>query len=304
MAYAVLGEIGFDLLRFNGLSTQRAADWAEHARIDGKPRLQWIGERLIEHRIDLALHARFCVPDTELARLRQALSDHQALAFVLGNGTHLGYFVISDLSETSQHADATGTLVAAEASLTLREYVGDPSDEAAAAPAVQPDQLPASARNSTAPQAKAALPVPGAEIREAIRKTVTLASQARAGVATISDGLRIARGLTSNPVAALSRIPDLAANASQLATGLSGFAPALAPVADSLKEAGPILSASTRALSAANAMRTVLSSGTTPGNVADHLSEAATRLDSVSGELTGVAPALARLAAQVATRSS
>jgi|GEM_PF-865920 len=302
--YAVLGNIGFQLLQFNGLESQHAADWAEHARIEGKPRLQWMGVRLVEHRISLVLHARYCVPDTEAARLRTALADGKALAFVLGNGTHLGYFVITELGVTTQHTDGTGTLIAAELTLTLREHVGDSGDPSTSAPAVQPERLPASARNATAPQAKATLPVPGTEVRETIRKTVALASQARSGVVVVADGLRIARGLKSNPAAALSRIPDLAANAGQLASGLSGFAPALAPVAETLKEADPILSASTRALAAANAMHTSLSSGVTPGNVADHLDEAASRLDSVSGELTSVAPALARLAAQVATRRS
>lgn len=56
--FALLGEIQFDLITyFDGFDSQFDADYAEHALIEGKPRLQWIGDKLDEISIQLSFHA-------------------------------------------------------------------------------------------------------------------------------------------------------------------------------------------------------------------------------------------------------
>ncbi|MEA5948394.1 phage tail protein, partial [Salmonella enterica subsp. enterica serovar Anatum] len=40
---------------------------------------------------------------TELNRLREAMTAHQAMALVFGNGDYRGWFVITDLTATHQH---------------------------------------------------------------------------------------------------------------------------------------------------------------------------------------------------------
>jgi hypothetical protein len=71
--YAVLGEIEFDLITyFDGLETQFGSDYAEHALIGRKPRLQFVGEKLDEVRIDLVFHVSYCDPEAELVRLKTA----------------------------------------------------------------------------------------------------------------------------------------------------------------------------------------------------------------------------------------
>jgi hypothetical protein len=49
------------------------------------------------------------------------------LDFVLGNGEYRGVFVIVDLSVTYRQTNGAGTVISLEASLRLREYVGDPA---------------------------------------------------------------------------------------------------------------------------------------------------------------------------------
>lgn len=122
--YAVLGDVQFELITyFEGMEAQFGMDYAEHALIGGKPRLQCVGEKLDEFRLQLTFHAAYCNPEAELLKLRQAMLSRQARQFVLGNGAYKGWFVIVELSATSRQTDRSGRLIAVEASLTLREYV-------------------------------------------------------------------------------------------------------------------------------------------------------------------------------------
>lgn len=48
--FALLGDVQFDLITyFDGFESQFGADFAEHALIEGKPRLQFIGDKLDEN---------------------------------------------------------------------------------------------------------------------------------------------------------------------------------------------------------------------------------------------------------------
>ena len=51
---------------------------------------------------------------------------HQALALVFGNGDYRGWFVITDVTATSEQTDSTGNVLAVNATASLREYIGDP----------------------------------------------------------------------------------------------------------------------------------------------------------------------------------
>ena len=100
--FAVLGDIEFELITYwDGFEATFGVDYAEHARIEGKPGLQFIGDKLDEIQISLVFHQHYCVPDVELARLRTAMKAHQALALVFGNGDYRGWFVITDVTATS-----------------------------------------------------------------------------------------------------------------------------------------------------------------------------------------------------------
>lgn len=127
--YAVLGDIEFELLVYwDGFDATFGMDYAEHARIEGKPGLQFIGEKLNEISISLIFNNHYCQPDVELARLHDAMVAHQALALVFGNGDYRGWFVITDIRATSQQTDGLGNVQSSSAELTLREYIGDPKN--------------------------------------------------------------------------------------------------------------------------------------------------------------------------------
>ncbi|MCV8380859.1 phage tail protein, partial [Escherichia coli] len=104
--FAVLGDIEFELITYwDGFEATFGVDYAEHARIGGKPGLQFVGDRLDEIQISLVFHQHYCAPDVELARLRTTMKAHQALALVFGNGDYRGWFVITDVTATSEQTD-------------------------------------------------------------------------------------------------------------------------------------------------------------------------------------------------------
>ncbi|MDO8771922.1 MAG: phage tail protein [Burkholderiaceae bacterium] len=131
MQYALLGDIAFDLITYMpGLNVTVAADFAEHALIERKPRLQWVGDKLDEVTIELSFHIAFCEPEVEMARLRDAVRAHEALTFMFANGNIIGDFALISLTQATTQTMTEGTLIALTATLTMREYVVDmPSAE-------------------------------------------------------------------------------------------------------------------------------------------------------------------------------
>lgn len=120
--YAVLGEIEFEpLTGFTSLEERLGADYAEHALIGRKPRLQFVGDKLDEVRGSLRFHHSFCDPGAELTRLEQEKNKHEPMALVMGNGDHRGHFVITELTIVGKQHSPTGQEMAVEAELTLKQ---------------------------------------------------------------------------------------------------------------------------------------------------------------------------------------
>ena len=123
--FAVLGTIEFTVAGgISGMEQTGSADWAEHARIQGKPLLEWIGEGLDEINLTIELHPLLGDPAERLRLLRQAKSEHEPLAFVMGSGDYLGPYVITHVSNAIRRATAVGQVIASTVQVTLREYTG------------------------------------------------------------------------------------------------------------------------------------------------------------------------------------
>lgn len=127
--YAVLGDIEFKVVAcWDNFESTMGVDYASHARIEGKPGVQFIGDKLEKITLQFSFHSQFCQPATEMNRLRSAMTAHQAMALVFGNGEYRGWFVITDLTATHKHTDPYGNVIAQSGSLTLQEYIGDPKN--------------------------------------------------------------------------------------------------------------------------------------------------------------------------------
>lgn len=126
--WATLGDVRFELLR-----APESADlaightYAEHAVIEGKPKLQWTGDALRERNWTIRLHHSFCDPETVMTALRTAAAGHQALPLSLGTGTYLGRYVIVSVNEETLFTGPTGRVMELAATLKLKEWAGEES---------------------------------------------------------------------------------------------------------------------------------------------------------------------------------
>ncbi|QOD82868.1 phage tail protein [Chromobacterium haemolyticum] len=298
--YAVLGNIEFDLISyFDGLEQRSGSDFAEHGRIGGKPVLQFVGDKLDEIRIDLVLHAAYCQPDEELQKLQAARQQHQALAFVLGNGDYKGRFVISELQSTGRQTDRSGSLLAVEAQLSLREYGGD----------APPKPKPALAKAAASlPAGKLKLPA-GLERFKAdiagLAKTVAQVKSVVGKVKTVINTARELRQLASrDPAAALEKLPGLLKEVQAAAPGLQVSAEQMAKFEQYSKLAGDAVRVG-QSLQQAKLNMTAMGrllTGTPAGQVLDKLAAC----EEINGRsevaLRELAEPLAGLAAKAAVR--
>ena len=305
--FALLGDVQFDLITyFDGFESQFGVDYAEHALIDGKPRLQRVGDKLDEIRIQLSFHSQFCDPEQELIKLQTALRAHQAMALVLGNGDYKGWFVLTELQATSRQTDQAGTLIALEASLTLREFVGDKKSPLAP-PAVQATLPPAAA---TALPASVATKVADLQagvgsaigsVRDSVRQVVTYANQAQS--AMHRDGCRAGGAETARqPAGGAGPGAGPAGALKQVGGPLEKLSPALGKLSGQLPDAASILRAGNTALDAVRNAQGALSA-VTAGNVVGRIDSMAGQLAAASSALESMAPNISKLAGKVITRA-
>jgi len=151
--HALLGEVSFDLITyFEGHELSFGADYAEHALIEGKPRLQFIGDRLDERNWSLVFHAGFCDPEAELQKLRRLIASHGAAPLTFANGDHKGFFVPLEASVGFRQSSRDGTAIWIEASLKLREHVAPQTlVEQVASQAPTAAEIPASGGSTRKP---------------------------------------------------------------------------------------------------------------------------------------------------------
>jgi len=143
--HALLGAVAFDVLTGpESMDESFSANYAEHALIEGKPRLQWVGDNLNEVTWQLMFHAGFCTPTIELFKLRAAVAAHLPLPLVLMSGAHQGWFVPVSVDVTTRMTRHDGTVLWLEARLTLRE-----SPPPVPMPDATPSQEPVAVAQST-----------------------------------------------------------------------------------------------------------------------------------------------------------
>lgn len=124
--HAYLGDIPLELPTYMArFDVSIQVDFAEHAKFGQKPRLQFVGDKLDEVQLDASLHAQFCTPEVELAKLRDAARKHEAMDLYFTNGYMVGKFVITAVEQRSQQLMRDGTVIVADVSLSLREYAED-----------------------------------------------------------------------------------------------------------------------------------------------------------------------------------
>ncbi|MFD2645140.1 phage tail protein [Pseudomonas japonica] len=293
--FAILGDIEFTVAGgIVGMELRSAAEWAQHARIKGKPLLEWVGEGLDEINLSIELHPRLGDPDARWKALREAKANHEPLALVLGNGDYLGPQVIADLNLVHRRMTETGQLGSSTVQLSLREYTGAFIRKVRATPGlVSPDLggTPAAAAGSPGLLSKF-LPSP-TTTQLVIGHAKTAANILQAGK-NLYDQVK-----SGNALMLLNQVPQLLGVTAQVIgplTGLTEAAGLLKDGADLAKVGEEVLGNVMGARSSLNPVDL--------GNIVERFSASRDSLDQALTTMDGARTRLAGLAAQVITRKA
>jgi len=124
--YAQLGNIRFEGLKgFSNFSHERGVNYAQHELINGKPRLQAVGDNLDSISFGMYLHSEFTNPEADIEALRLSMQNREILPLILGNGRVLGFFVIPNFSQVNSFTDPLGNLIEVTLSVELLESFSD-----------------------------------------------------------------------------------------------------------------------------------------------------------------------------------
>lgn len=124
--YAQLGTIRFEGLNgFSTLEESFAVNYAQHERINGKPRLEAVGDVLDTISFDMYLHADFVDPEASIEVIRNAMTNREILTLILGSGKVVGNFVIPNFTKSTEFTDPKGNIISATLSIELLESATD-----------------------------------------------------------------------------------------------------------------------------------------------------------------------------------
>lgn len=300
MQFALLGDVQFELITyFDGLDGKFGVDYAEHARIEGKPRLQRVGDKLDEWSLKLKFHQTYCDPEAELIKLKDAMRTYTPASFVLATGSYKGDFVITDMSLNSEQTTKEGALISATVDVTLREAVGLPGVKARPnAPAIAKSGTPyhhPTAKNNVTDQARPN--IPSASVRDAALSGRNMFNAA----SSISNVMTLAMTLKNNPSAAVEQLRYGVTGFSLLAQAADLFGLQLGSLRSLVGDAGPMLAMAGNISGNARSAATMLN-GSTTSNYISSMALANSSLGLIGSDIDASTPMLARLSAKTITR--
>lgn len=204
--YFMLGSVAFEPVDLTDFNETHAADFAEHAVLKGKPRLQAMGEKLTELNFAIRLHHTLGGVERRYQELLGAKSKQTALPLIIGRGKYKGNFVITDISSVTLFTDKFGNALCREMNISLREFVGDIEESPlGAALNIGGNSLLGSILPAGAVKALS-------QVKETVQKGAELFNQGRQIVDSVRDTVAVVRQLSDDPAAALAYLPGILKN--------------------------------------------------------------------------------------------
>ena len=204
--YFMLGKVAFEPVDLTDFNESYSAEFAEHAVLKGKPRLQAMGEKLSELSFAIRLHHKIGGVEKRYQALLSAQSKQEAMPLIIGRGKYKGNFVITDISSATLFTDKFGNALAREMNISLREFVGDMDDNPlGAALNLGSNSLLGSILPEGAVKALS-------EVKETVQKGAELFNQGRQIVDEVRNTIAIVRQLADDPMAALAYLPGILTN--------------------------------------------------------------------------------------------
>lgn len=185
--FAQLGTIKFEGIKgFEAFARKREANYAQHALIENKPRLERVGTKLTEVNLTINLHTAFCTPEEELDKLDTARQNGEVLSLVIGTGEVYGNFVITNIGETVNKTDGNGAFVGLQLEVNLLEAVVNKAKAAAAAQRLKAFAIAPITARGAAPSALSTMPQ--AQIMKSIVNGKIEITKAQAMVKKLKQG--------------------------------------------------------------------------------------------------------------------
>lgn len=204
--YFMLGKVAFEPVDLTGFNESHSADFAEHAVLKGKPRLQAMGEKLTELSFAIRLHHKIGGVEKRYQALLSAQAKQEAMPLIIGRGKYKGNFVITDISSATLFTDKFGNALAREMNITLREFVGDIDDNPlGAALNIGGNSLLGSILPAGAVKALS-------QVKETVQKGAELFNQGRQIIDEVRNTVAVVRQLADDPMAALAYLPGILTN--------------------------------------------------------------------------------------------
>ena len=126
--FAKLGNIQFDIMPYvSNMDETSSSNYVEHAVIEGKPKLQYMGENLDEINFSVKFHFSYCNPAQEIKKLKDSKTKAEAMPLIYGNGERAGEFVITEIRKTAEQNDAFGNIISINADVRLKEFSEPPA---------------------------------------------------------------------------------------------------------------------------------------------------------------------------------
>lgn len=109
-----------EIMTFKDFNRNRSAEFVEHAVLENKSKLQFVGVSLEEQTFAVQLDEKFTDPEKRSQEFWAAQESGEPRNMILGNRNY-GKFVIVSLSETQKHF-RKGKASFIELELSLKEY--------------------------------------------------------------------------------------------------------------------------------------------------------------------------------------
>ena len=209
--FAQLGDVKFELLNsFTDLEETHEAQFAKHEVLQGRPRLQAMGNALTELKFGIRLHWRLGDVDEAYKGLLSAKEAQQAVSLVYGSGRFAGWFVIGSLRARTRMMDKHGRTAAREVDVELTEFVGDPNNPLPAPAVVSGSQnpllamLPESVRGTVS------------KVADAVQRGIKIYRAVESQIGQVQGLIQAARDLKNDPAGIFNLMGD--------ALGLAGGA--------------------------------------------------------------------------------
>lgn len=211
--YFMLGNIAFEPVNLTDFNESHSADFAEHAVLKGKPKLQAMGEKLTDLSFAIRLHHKIGGVESRYQSLLSAKAKQDALALMWGS-KYKGNFVITDISSTTLFTDGKGNALAREMNISLKEFVGNGQ---AGLLGVALNVGGKSLLGSILPKG---LTNTLSTVKSAVSRGVELYQLGKRAVDEVRNTVAVVRQLAHDPASALAYLPSTLAN---LDNALGGF---------------------------------------------------------------------------------